>query len=47
MKTHLLLYENKVVIPQDQNLRRKIIAQYHDNPIAGHPGELKTYRKAK
>jgi DNA-binding HxlR family transcriptional regulator len=31
-----------VVVPRDRELQRKIIELYHDGPISGHPGRLKT-----
>jgi hypothetical protein len=33
------LYKGKaLVVLKDQNLRKKILKQYHDGPTAGHPG---------
>ena len=46
-KGHLMTYENRVIIPEDQELRRKIMQRYHDHPSAGHPGEQGTYYLAK
>jgi hypothetical protein len=31
-----------IVVPRDREIRRKIIAEYHDTLTAGHPGRLKT-----
>lgn len=43
----LLLFDNRVIIPDDLELRCKIVQQYHDNPLAGHPGEQETYQLVK
>ena len=40
----LLLFKNRVVIPEDVPFQYKIIERYHDNPTTGHPGEQETYR---
>ncbi|KAG3004503.1 hypothetical protein PC120_g18509 [Phytophthora cactorum] len=45
----LLLYSavdddvNRIVVPNDYNLRMRIMYEYHDVPTAGHPGREKTY----
>ena len=38
----LLLFNGKVYVPKDQNLRRELVAAHHDSPVAGHPGRWKT-----
>ena len=38
----LLMFRGKVYIPKNEQLRRKIVALYHDSEIAGHPGRWKT-----
>ena len=39
----LVLKENsRIVVPEDVDLRRQIIAEYHDTPFAGHYGRDKT-----
>lgn len=42
-----MLFDGKVIIPEDPILRWEIIQRYHDNPAAGHPGEQEMYRKEK
>ena len=37
----LFLYKGLVFIPNNENMKRKITQQYHDN-IMGHPGQWKT-----
>ena len=32
----------KLVIPPDDDLQRQIMKEWHDNPIAGHPGRDET-----
>ncbi|KAG3066538.1 hypothetical protein PC122_g17755 [Phytophthora cactorum] len=45
----LLLYSavdddvNRIVVPNDYDLRMRIMYEYHDSPTAGHPGREKTY----
>ncbi|KAG3030881.1 hypothetical protein PC121_g24477 [Phytophthora cactorum] len=45
----LLLYSavdddaNRIVMPNDYDLRMRITYEYHDAPTAGHPGREKTY----
>ncbi|KAG3098892.1 hypothetical protein PI125_g15224 [Phytophthora idaei] len=45
----LLLYSavdddvTRIVVPNDYDLRMRIIYEYHDAPTAGHPGREKTY----
>ncbi|KAG2814453.1 hypothetical protein PC113_g18577 [Phytophthora cactorum] len=33
----------RIVVPNDYDLRMRIIYKYHDAPTAGHPGREKTY----
>ena len=37
----LILYKGLVYVPNNENLKRKVVQQYHDG-IMGHPGEWKT-----
>ena len=43
----LMTYQGHVVIPEDLELQRNVIARYHDHPTRGHPGEQETYRLAR
>src|SRR6202030_1151265 len=38
----LITFRNRVYVPRDMSLRADIIANHHDTPIAGHPGQHKT-----
>jgi transposase InsO family protein len=38
----ILFYRGKIYVPQDPELRRRIVAQHHDTKITGHPGRWKT-----
>jgi hypothetical protein len=38
----LLTFRGKIYVPNDRDLRRRIVAQHHDTAIAGHPGRWKT-----
>ena len=35
----------KMVIPPDDDLHRQIMKEWHDNPVAGHPGRDETTRQ--
>lgn len=38
----LLTFGGRIFVPDSKDLRRRIIAQYHDSRVAGHPGRMKT-----
>jgi transposase InsO family protein len=38
----LLLFRGKIYVPNDMDLRRRIVALHHDSPLAGHAGRWKT-----
>jgi transposase InsO family protein len=38
----LLMFRGKIYIPNDRDLRHRIVAQHHDTVIAGHAGRWKT-----
>src|ERR1700675_1512709 len=38
----LLLFRGKIHVPNDRDLRRRIVKQQHDSRIVGHPGRWKT-----
>jgi hypothetical protein len=38
----IILFKNKVFVPNDRDIRRSIIAETHESPVSGHPGHLKT-----
>jgi len=42
IERELVLKEEKVYVPKDEELRMKIIQLYHNVPIAGHGGKWKT-----
>ena len=37
---NLVFYKNRCYVPDDKELRRNVVAQYHDSLPAGHPGHL-------
>jgi transposase InsO family protein len=39
----LLCFRGRVYVPNDPELRRRIVAQHHDTHVAGHPGRWKTH----
>jgi transposase InsO family protein len=38
----ILHFRNKIYVPPDPDLRRRIVALHHDSRVAGHPGRWKT-----
>jgi hypothetical protein len=38
----LLTFRGKIYVPDEKDLRRRILEQHHDSRIAGHPGRWKT-----
>jgi hypothetical protein len=38
----LILFRDRIYVPNIPHLRRRIVAQHHDSLIAGHPGRWKT-----
>jgi chemotaxis protein CheY-P-specific phosphatase CheC len=38
----LLLYNNRIYVPQDDAIRLELLQQHHDSPLAGHYGTAKT-----
>jgi hypothetical protein len=38
----LLMFRSKIYVPNDRDLRRRIVEQHHDTCIAGHAGRFKT-----
>ena len=43
----LILFKNRVYVPDDLDLRQSIIAETHESPVAGHPGRFKTLQLLK
>ena len=41
----LVLECGRIKVPRNEELRRLLIAHYHDTPIAGHEGVLRTYKR--
>jgi hypothetical protein len=35
----LLLYNGRIVVPDDEDIKRDLVANFHDSPMAGHPGQ--------
>src|SRR5258705_449163 len=42
-----LFYDGRLYVPDDLDLRRKIVSDHHDTPVAGHPGALATTRRVR
>jgi Integrase zinc binding domain len=44
MRDNLVLREGLVYIPENDDLKLRILQQYHDSPTAGHLGQAKTLK---
>jgi hypothetical protein len=42
-----LFHDGRMYVPDDLDLRRRIISDHHDTPVAGHPGALATTRSVR
>jgi hypothetical protein len=42
-----LFFDGKMYVPDDLELRQKIVSDHHDIPVAGHPGALATTRSVR
>ncbi|KEP45877.1 putative Transposon Tf2-1 polyprotein [Rhizoctonia solani 123E] len=42
MEAGLLFYQNKIVVPNDEDIKLRLLYLHHNNPIAGHPGRQRT-----
>ncbi|QRW03187.1 Retrotransposable element Tf2 protein [Ceratobasidium sp. AG-Ba] len=38
----LLIFKNKIYVPNNKSIRKEILASRHDNMAAGHPGQFRT-----
>ena len=43
----LILFRNRVYVPDNLDLRQSIIAETHESPVAGHPGCVKMLQLLK
>ncbi|XP_072953304.1 uncharacterized protein [Typha angustifolia] len=41
----LVLEHGRIKVPRNEELRRLLMAHFHDTPIAGHEGVLRTYKR--
>jgi hypothetical protein len=42
MEAGLLFYQGRIVVLDNKDLHRDLIAAFHDSPMAGHPGQQRT-----
>ncbi|MBW0583151.1 hypothetical protein O181_122866 [Austropuccinia psidii MF-1] len=45
--SQLLLFKDRVVVPNDPTIQLRILQKRHDSPLAGHPGQGKTLKAVK
>ena len=43
----LILYRGIILLATNSKVKGKIMKEYHDNPLSGHTGFYKTYRKIR
>ena len=43
----LILYRGRILLAPNSKIKRKIMKEYHDNPLSSHMGFYKTYRKIR
>ncbi|CCO34216.1 Retrotransposable element Tf2 155 kDa protein type 1 [Rhizoctonia solani AG-1 IB] len=42
LDNEILLFQDKVLVPDNDDLKREILKLYHDSPLVGHPGQQQT-----
>jgi hypothetical protein len=42
MSEDLLWYQGRIVVPDERDIKLKLLKLYHDSPIAGHQGQART-----
>ncbi|MBW0584534.1 hypothetical protein O181_124249 [Austropuccinia psidii MF-1] len=45
--SQLLLFKDRVVVPNDPTIQLSKLQKRHDSPLAGHPGQEKTLKLVK
>jgi hypothetical protein len=43
----VIYYKGRIYLVPESTLKRKILQAFHDSPLAGHQGYLKTYRQVR
>ena len=43
----LILYRGRIMLAENSKVKRKIMKEYHDNPLSGHTGFYKNYKKIR
>ena len=39
---NMLLYNGRIMVPDNEQLKRNLVSNFHDSPMAGHPGQNRT-----
>ncbi|QRV77130.1 Retrotransposable element Tf2 protein [Ceratobasidium sp. AG-Ba] len=42
LQNGLLRYQNRIVVPDDEKIKRLLLLLFHDSPISGHPGQARS-----
>ena len=46
-ENEIIIHRGKIYVPKNVETRKKVIRMYHDSPMVGHPGEMKTLELVK
>ena len=44
IKNNLIYYKGRILLTPQSEFKKKILKEFHDNPLAGHQGYYKTYK---
>jgi len=47
LENDCLYLNDRLCIPREDEIRKKLLVESHDSPIAGHPGYINTYMSIK
>ena len=47
IQNDIILYKNRIFVPLGSRLKKEILKTCHDNPLSGHQGCFKTYKKIR
>jgi hypothetical protein len=43
----LIYYKGRIYVVPESKFKERVLREFHDSPLAGHQGFLKTYRKIR
>ncbi|GMY22722.1 Transposon Ty3-I Gag-Pol polyprotein, partial [Fagus crenata] len=45
LRDDLLWFQNRLVLPASSQFKTHLIREFHDTPVGGHSGVLRTYKR--